>query len=770
MAVNRRWGRPAPIPTLLLVALTIVTAVSFRRVFDSWEFLPFFVAIALVVHGVSALLRVVRAPAYLALPVSLLAGISVIAHRMYASSVALGFVPTASTFRLASDDVRLTWQEFASSIAPVPAKGGFLLAAAVAVALVSLTSDSFALRAFGRVEAVVPSAVVFTFVSVLGETGHRASRMWVTAVWLFVAFITVALLRDDHGELTSNWLGGSHLLRALRVGAAAAVLSVAAAGVAYAVAPHLPGATAVGIIHPQDNSNDDNGISTVSPLVDIRGRLTGHTNRVMFRVKASRPFYWHLTSLPDFDGKAWQSNETFSSTRGTLRTKPKGKSLRQTVTIENMGEAWVPAAFEAVAISGTNTFVYNPETATVRLAGDAVLSPGLSYTVNSVTGSLTAKQLSAASSKRPPDPRYVSLPDNFPESFRSLAASVTEGKRSSYAKAVALQDWFRENFVYDLSVSYGSGLKGMKDFLDAKRGFCEQFASTFAAFARSLGIPARVAVGFTPGVIEGDEYVVRARNAHAWPEVWFDKIGWVSFEPTPGRGAPGAEGYTGVRPEQDETVEPDTQDTVPAETVPGTAPPTTDNAGSGPGTTDASAASGPDGASGAATTTPEDTVVDNATPGSSGGGSITGWLVLLAVLAGLVGLVYVWLQVLPGWLRDRRRARLGEGAADWVLQDWADTTTLLAAIGVIRRPDETPLEHAERCRSTVSTFGLDHDALELLAGLATRALYARETVGNKDLEQSTAVLRGVSVAMALHMPRATRLKLRFDPRLASRLR
>ena len=70
---------------------------------------------------------------------------------------------------------------------------------------------------------------------------------------------------------------------------------------------------------------------------------------------------------------------------------------------------------------------------------------------------------------------------------------------------------------------------------------------------RSLNIAARVAVGFTQGAIDGTgAYSVLGRNAHAWPEVWFDNIGWVPFEPTPGRGAPGAEEYTGVAPQQDE--------------------------------------------------------------------------------------------------------------------------------------------------------------------------------------------------------------------------
>ncbi len=85
---------------------------------------------------------------------------------------------------------------------------------------------------------------------------------------------------------------------------------------------------------------------------------------------------------------------------------------------------------------------------------------------------------------------------------------------------------------------------------NARRGYCEQFAGTYAAFARSIGLPARVAVGFTPGELTDGVYVVRGQHAHAWPEVWFEGIGWVPFEPTPGRGAPGAQSYTFVEPQQ----------------------------------------------------------------------------------------------------------------------------------------------------------------------------------------------------------------------------
>ncbi len=88
----------------------------------------------------------------------------------------------------------------------------------------------------------------------------------------------------------------------------------------------------------------------------------------------------------------------------------------------------------------------------------------------------------------------------------------------------------------------------IRSFLEARRGYCEQFAGTYAAFARSIGLPARVAVGFTPGELIDGVYVVRGQHAHAWPEVWFDGHRLGAVRADPGRGAPGAESYTGVEP------------------------------------------------------------------------------------------------------------------------------------------------------------------------------------------------------------------------------
>lgn len=107
---------------------------------------------------------------------------------------------------------------------------------------------------------------------------------------------------------------------------------------------------------------------------------------------------------------------------------------------------------------------------------------------------------------------------------------------------IALQAWFTSEFTYDLTAPATDDGHPIEVFLETRLGFCEQFASTFAVMARALGVPSRVAVGFTPGELDADgSYRVTGKNSHAWPEIWFDDIGWIPFEPTPQRALPGAE-------------------------------------------------------------------------------------------------------------------------------------------------------------------------------------------------------------------------------------
>jgi protein-glutamine gamma-glutamyltransferase len=128
-------------------------------------------------------------------------------------------------------------------------------------------------------------------------------------------------------------------------------------------------------------------------------------------------------------------------------------------------------------------------------------------------------------------------------SLYEIAQGVTARARTPYQAVIALESWFREGggFVYDESPPQApAGLPALAYFLsdESKRGYCQHYAGAMAAMLRLLGIPSRVAAGFTSGTFnEGDkEWVVTDHNAHTWVEVWFPRFGWLAFDPTPDRG------------------------------------------------------------------------------------------------------------------------------------------------------------------------------------------------------------------------------------------
>jgi transglutaminase-like putative cysteine protease len=128
------------------------------------------------------------------------------------------------------------------------------------------------------------------------------------------------------------------------------------------------------------------------------------------------------------------------------------------------------------------------------------------------------------------------------ESVYQAARGITSEAQSPYEAAALLETWFRKagGFVYDEQPPPPvGGMPALVDFInETKRGYCQHYAGAMALMLRLLGVPSRVAVGFTSGEYDkGDkEWVVKDTNAHAWVEVWFPEFGWIPFDPTPGRG------------------------------------------------------------------------------------------------------------------------------------------------------------------------------------------------------------------------------------------
>ena len=131
----------------------------------------------------------------------------------------------------------------------------------------------------------------------------------------------------------------------------------------------------------------------------------------------------------------------------------------------------------------------------------------------------------------------LQLPKSLPAVVKQKALAVVKGLTTPYEKAVALQNFFLNSgkFTYSLNGPPGSGYAALTEFLTTHRsGYCQDFADTMALMARSIGIPARVAEGFTTGQAGSNGvYSVTNHDAHAWPELYFKGIGWLRFEPTP---------------------------------------------------------------------------------------------------------------------------------------------------------------------------------------------------------------------------------------------
>jgi transglutaminase-like putative cysteine protease len=125
--------------------------------------------------------------------------------------------------------------------------------------------------------------------------------------------------------------------------------------------------------------------------------------------------------------------------------------------------------------------------------------------------------------------------------FRQARAVVGPRPRNQYAAVVALEAWFRSQgrFRYDERPPVSRDRPPLVAFVAGhRRGYCQHYAGAMALMLRYLGIPARVAAGFTSGDYERERgrWTVTDHDAHAWVEVWFDGWGWLPFDPTPGRG------------------------------------------------------------------------------------------------------------------------------------------------------------------------------------------------------------------------------------------
>jgi transglutaminase-like putative cysteine protease len=508
-----------------------------------------------------------------------------------------------------------------------------------------------------------------------------------------------------------------------------------------AVAPKLPGAGEKPLL---DTRNREGSVTEfVSPMIDIKSKLVNKGNVELFAYAGTTERYLQVSAMSNFNGRTWTATaeDLLPASDGLAQAQPNAETFTQQFVIKKLGGKLLPAAATATSVAweGDHGLRYAPAAAAIFVDGG--VTPGITYTVSSATIDPSPDDLRSSSTDSPPSEIYFGLPDSVPDEIRTLAAEVTATATTPYDQARQLQDWFRTTFTYSLTVQRGHSNDAMIDFLRIRKGYCEQFSGTFAVMARSLGLPARTVVGYTPGKLGADGlYHVAGRHAHAWAEVWFDDFGWVLFDPTPGRGAPGAEGHTGAAPAQE------TGNGTPGGTAANddTPTPSVSIPNINRGERDFEPRT-------PASITPRTPVNRK----NADDGSARGWIVAALVLA-ILGWVVAMPRVLRRWSR-----RHPPDPSPRVTSAWAAAVRSLTMAGAPRVAGSTPLEYA---RSV--DFGRA-ETIEI-ARLVTRAVYSPKGVDQGAADRSELLRNEVDAACRARMSVVTRLLDHLDPRSAWR--
>ncbi|MCG7211116.1 transglutaminase TgpA family protein [Streptomyces arenae] len=480
------------------------------------------------------------------------------------SHAVLGLIPGPGTFRYFADLLQQGSEDVSRYAIPAPLSDGIRLMVVGGVLIVGLIVDTLAVTFRSAAPAGLPLLALYSVAAGLSDGPYD----W---LWFLVAAAGYLMLLLAEGrDRLSQWgrvFGGvARSPGGPELGAVAPVrtgrrIGFAVLGVALFVPLAMPSiegglldgtGAGVGV-----GSGNGGTISAVNPLVSLRDSLNVDEDRQVLSVRTNSDdptdMYLRIVSLDDFDGTTWKPAQRHITgvpdkfpTPAGLSGDVKRATVRTTISAADWyAQDWLPMPYPPSEVRVAGTWRYEPVGMT--LVGDhGQNTRGETYQVTSLNVQPTAEQLAAA-----PEPaaalrkEYTKVPSSLPSVVARTARQVTAGSSSHYEQAVKLQDYFAVTggFQYDTQVAVGRGEGAIANFLKQKRGFCVHFSFAMAAMARTLGIPARVAVGFAPGTPQADGSVsVGLKDAHAWPELYFEGVGWTRFEPTPTRGT--APSYT----------------------------------------------------------------------------------------------------------------------------------------------------------------------------------------------------------------------------------
>ena len=264
------------------------------------------------------------------------------------------------------------------------------------------------------------------------------------------------------------------------------------------------------------------------------------------QVNSSSRYYWRVRSYNTFLNDQWYAKNLSSAHFAPdqsliLLADPEGVTSKFTFTAlsANLADLITPARAVWVSYPSELFFVQVPQGKMdpVHFRSDLPVMAGQQYDVRANEYQPTIAQLRSAGEIYPDwiTSHYLQLPDTLSPQIVTLVHRITARAKTPYDMADAITNYLRSNNSYSKTVEDPpAGWDPLNWFLfGSKRGFCNYYATAEVILLRVARIPARMVVGFAQGEYDSpDRYVVRQRDSHAWPEVYFPGVGWVEFEPT----------------------------------------------------------------------------------------------------------------------------------------------------------------------------------------------------------------------------------------------
>lgn len=534
-----------------------------------------------------------------------------------------------------------------------------------------------------------------------------------------------------------------------RVGAAALGLAL----VVPAVLPDINGAT-FGFSGQGFGRGHGGGksVTVVNPILQLGQDLRRGANRPVIRY-TGKATYIRLTGLDEFTGDKWSpgsfkvSNKRNDVTAGFIAPPGLGPRVKRvphkySFQVIDLETTWLPLPYPPELVTNIDgRWVYDEASFNVIPTNGSPTN--FSYKVQALSVEPTAADLRAAGPAPVSLGRLTQLPKDMPRIVDRTARAWTKGATTPFDKAVAIQNKLRNgDFIYTTQVQDtlgdSTGVQSVAAFLEQRAGYCVHFASAMAVLARDLGIPARVAVGFTAGTEQSDgSHLVKTHDAHAWPELYFSGVGWVAFEPTPAGARTPSPGFAA-------------NSGLPTD---GASNPVTSG---GPSSTASASSAVPHGVK------PETSPKRG---GRTGGAiAIAGQqLPLLPVGIALAVLLVALIPLLARtWIR-RERWRRATSPVGLATATWEELLDTLLDYGYEWPPSDPPRRGAERIVADREFSGDTAVALRRLASATERSRYAPELGAVGDLRADVETVRA---ALREQANRWQRLRARFLPRSA----